>query len=97
MSARPQSVNDEAPVAKRLRRDQIRRCQTIIDVNRAFPEISFGLIRDYLKGNPDVESIYFNEERTHIVIRTRWFNGIGGTEYFLKLQRPIRLETPTLD
>ncbi len=72
MSTRPQSVNDEMPVAKRIRRDQFKRVKAIVDTNSRFPQIALGLVRDYLKGNPDIRSVYFDntDSPTEIIIHT---------------------------
>jgi hypothetical protein len=98
MSARPQSVNDEMPIARRIRRDQFKRIKTIVDVNSKFPVIALGLVRDYLKGNPDIRSIYFDnpEAPTEIIVGTVSNNGLGGTEYHYRLSKPLRLESPSL-
>ena len=98
MSARPQSANDEVPVSKRIRRDQFKRISSIIDANSQFPIIALGLVRDYLKGNPDIRTIHFDDENhpNEIIVYTIPNNGIGGTEYHFKIRKPILLETPTL-
>jgi hypothetical protein len=98
MSTKPQSVNDETPIAKRIRRDQFKRVKGIIDANRSFPIIALGLVRDYFKGNSDIRSIYFDnpDSPKEIIVSTHSNKGIGGTEYHYSIQRPIRLETPTL-
>jgi len=98
MSTRPQSVNDEIPVAKRIRRDQFRRISGIIDVNRNFPLIALGLVRDYCKGITDVRSVSFDdpENPTEIIVFTHPNSSIGGTEYHYNLKATIKLETPTL-
>ena len=98
MSTRPQSVNDETPIAKRIRRDQFRRISQIIDVNREFPLIALGLVRDYCKGITDVHSISFDnsESPKEIIVRTHPDQTMGGTQYHYRLNKVLKLEIPTL-
>lgn len=98
MSTRPQSVNDETPIAKRIRRDQFRRISQIIDVNRAFPLIALGLVRDYCKGIGDVQTVQFDstESPQEIIVRTHPDQTIGGTQYHFRINRIGLIEVPTL-
>jgi hypothetical protein len=98
MSTRPQSLNDEMPIAKRIRRDQFRRVGSIIDANCQFPIIALGLVRDYFKGNPDIRAIYFDDQENPktIIVHTAASGGLEGTEYHYALKKDQRLETPTL-
>ena len=98
MSTRPQSVNDETPIAKRIRRDQFRRISQIIDVNREFPLIALGLVRDYCKGITDVLSVSFDnpESPKEIIVRTNPDQTMGGTQYHYRINKVSLIEVPTL-
>lgn len=98
MSTRPQSVNDETPIAKRIRRDQFRRISQIINVNSEFPLIALGLVRDYCKGISDILSISFDSQESpkEIIVRTKPDQTMGGTQYHYRLNRVLKLEIPSL-
>jgi hypothetical protein len=97
MSARPFSLNDESPVAVRIRRDQFRRIRSIVDANRQFPQIALGLVRDYAKGVSDIQLVKFDNEEhpTNIIVYTRSTQDLHSTEYHYRLQLPHPVETPT--
>lgn len=96
MSARPQSVNDETPVAPRIRRDQRRRISDIVRSSGAEPLVAIGLVRDFLKGH-DVRVAFDSEtEPTAILVTANDVDTKMLTQYQYRLVPHVRLETPTL-
>ena len=95
MSTRPHSLNDiEEPITK-IRRDQFKKIRGIIDINREFPTVALGLIRDYVKNSSArdvVKAVNFDndEKPTHIIVWTQ------DTQYHYRLTLPKPIETPTL-
>jgi hypothetical protein len=98
MSSRPVTLNDQPLVAKRIRKDQFRRIQGIIDANIKFPLIALGLVRDYCKGIEEVAAITFDNSINpeNIIVYTKTQDSIGGTEYYFGLKSTFLIETPTL-
>jgi hypothetical protein len=98
MSTRPFSLNDESPIAKRIRRDQFRRVRQIVTTNSEHPVIALGLVRDYFKNNPDVRSIRFDsvDTPTQIIVETADHMGLGGTQYQFALYSLAKILAPTL-
>lgn len=90
------SANDEVVVIPKIRKDQQRKCQTIVRANSKFPDIAVGLLRDYLKENPELLAITHNKETDTInVTLVHQFSRMK-TVYTFKLTAPVLLETPTL-
>ncbi len=98
MSSRPVTINDLPLVAKRIRKDQFRRIQGIIDANQKFPIIALGLVRDYCKGIEDVAAVTFDDQDSpeNIIVHTKAQDSIGGTQYYFGLKPHPSIETPTL-
>ena len=96
MSARPQSVNDEIPVAPRIRRDQRRRVSEIVRSSGAEPLVAIGLVRDFLKGHAVQVSFDSDTQPTAILVTAADADTKMLTQYQYRLVPHIRLETPTL-
>lgn len=96
MSARPQSVNDETPVAPKIRRDQRRRVSEIIRNSGAEPLVAIGLVRDFLKGHPVRVAFDSETKPTAILVTVNDGDIKMLTQYQYRLVPHIRLETPTL-
>jgi hypothetical protein len=96
MSARPQSVNDETPVAPRLRKDQRTKIQRLIEAEST-PEAALIQVSSYVKGI-ELTSAFFNEESnpTSINVTCKDPESKMGTQYQFKLRQPVRIDPPTL-
>jgi hypothetical protein len=93
MSARPQSINDETPVAPRLRKDQRRRISDIIRTSDA-PITALYAVRNFLSTG----TANFDNDDTPSTIQVSCVDGESkmSTQYQFKLAAPIRLDSPTL-
>lgn len=96
MSARPQSVNDETPVAPRLRKDQRNKIQRLIQAE-SHPLAALLTVRDYIK-NTEFTKVTLDDEVNPTFIGITCTNPESkmATQYQFKLEPPSRLDPPTL-
>ena len=95
MSARPQSINDETPVAPRLRKDQRRRISDIIRTSDS-PITALYAVRNFLSTGSSIAN--FDRDDSPNTIQVSCVDGDSkmSTQYQFKLTAPIRLDSPTL-
>ena len=93
MSTRPESINDEALAAPRLRKDQRRRISDIIRTSDA-PITALYAVRNFLSTG----TANFDNDDTPSTIQVSCTDQDSkmSTQYQFKLFAPIRLDSPTL-
>lgn len=87
------SLNDEAIIAPRLRKDQREKMRSLARNNE--PLIALGLIRDALKGYSAKSTI--SEDETSIVVTMRDDVEKVETNYEFPFKLAIKCDPPTLD
>ena len=95
MSARPQSINDETPVAPRLRKDQRRRISDIIRTSDA-PITALYAVRNFLSTGASKANFDNDSTPSTIQVSCTDQDSKMSPQYQFKLTAPIRLDSPTL-
>lgn len=95
MSTRPESINDEALAAPRLRKDQRRRISDIIRASET-PITALYAVRNFLSTGSSVANLDSDTSPTVIQVSCNDQNAKMSTQYQFKLTAPTRLDSPTL-
>ncbi len=95
MSTRPESINDEALAAPRLRKDQRRRISDIIRASET-PTTALYAVRNFLSTGSSVANLDSDTSPTVIQVSCNDQNAKMSTQYQFKLTAPTRLDSPTL-
>ena len=95
MSTRPESINDEALAAPRLRKDQRSRISDIIRASET-PTTALYAVRNFLSTGSSVANLDSDTSPTVIQVSCNDQNAKMSTQYQFKLTAPTRLDSPTL-